>query len=326
MDAHTLNKHVIVLILILFCLVGTVQADATHPPASVKIAGYISTHNQIGVWWVTPANADFIGTKVWLDNVYITEYIDSTKFTYFEFLSLGAHTISTKTVDLFGNVNATWVNVTINNDGFFACNEAWYCTSLEWCGIETPTVIPTTVPIGTTVTVTPTAWVNVTKKPTDICTVQADMGETWVKWDAVCNTSVEVMYYIDGKPLANVAPYQKLNPDRLILSDLNGMETHNLKIYYLDEVIVDSTITTLPEWYMLLFFIVLSVVLSIIALLFIVSPVGRIVLAGLAFSIALWMMTLVTGWMIAVPVAPAIFAGLVIILALRDLIAPAWES
>jgi hypothetical protein len=210
------------------------------------------------------------------------------------------------------------VNISIDNGGYFACNDAWYCTDEEWCGIPTiPTITPTT---------TPTSWTNVTKKPTDICTVRADMGETWVKWDAVCNTSVEVMYYIDGKPLDNVIPYQPLDPDRLILSDLMGMETHNLKIYYLDEVIAESTVTTLPAWYMLLFFIVISVVLSIIALLFVVSPVYRIILGGLAFTIAVWMMTLVTGWMIAVPVAPAIFAGLVIILALRDLIAPAWES
>lgn len=318
MDAHTLNKHVIILILILFCLVGTVSADAGTPPMGVKIAGYVSSHNQIGVWWVNPTDADFKGTRVWFDDVYISEYTPATKFTYFEFLSIGTHRFSTKTVDTFGNVNNTWVNISIDNGGYFSCNEAWYCTDQEWCGIlPTPTV---------TVTVTPTSWANVTKKPTDICTVRADMGETWVKWDAVCNTSVEVMYYIDGKPLSNTIPYQPLDPDRLILDDLNGMETHNLKIYYLDEVIYDSTITTLPSWYMLLFFIVISVVLSIVALLFVVSPVYRIILGGLAFTIAVWMMTLVTGWMIAVPVAPAIFAGLVIVLALRDVIAPAWES
>jgi len=318
MDAHTLNKHIIILIAVLFCLVGTVSADAVTPPLSVKIAGYISTHNQIGVWWLNPSDADYRGTQVWFDNVYTAEYPYTTNFTYYEFLSLGAHTFSTQTVDTFGNVNATWVNITIDNNGFFACDEAWYCTDTEWCGIKpTPTV---------TITVTPTAWVGVTKVPTDICSIRADMGETWVRWDAVCNTSVEVLYYIDGVKLENTTPYQPLDPDRLILDDLNGMETHNLKIYYLNEVIAESTVTTLPAWYMLLFFIVLSIVLSIIALLFVEAPVSKIILGGLAFTIAVWMMTLVTGWMIAVPVAPAIFAGLVIILALRDVIAPAWES
>ena len=77
---------------------------------------------------------------------------------------------------------------------------------------------------------------------------------------------------------------------------------------------------------MILFFIVVSLTLSVTALLFVRSPIYRIIMSLVAASFAIWMMTVVTGWMLAVPVIPALFAGLVIILALRDQIELAWGS
>lgn len=309
----------IILLMSLFLLVNNVQADEFNPPASIKICGWVSHCNEIGVWWSTnqtSTDPDLAGVQIWFDDIYQVTTLPADHFYNVNTPVVGDHTISTHTIDTWGNVNATWSNVTVSLGVCPECKEGWVCTDPEYCGssgIPTPTV-------------TPTSWVNVTMVPTDICHIRADVGETWIKWDATCNTSVEVLYYIDGIKLENTTPYAPLDPDRLILSDLNSMETHNLKIYYLGEVIAESEITTLPSWYMLLFFIVLSLVLSTIALLFVSSPLWKILLAALAFSIAVWMMTITTGWMLAVPVLPALVAGIVILLALKELVSDAWGN
>jgi hypothetical protein len=75
---------------------------------------------------------------------------------------------------------------------------------------------------------------------------------------------------------------------------------------------------------MILFFIVVSLTLSITGLLFVRSPVFRIIIGAVAFSIAVWVMTMSTGWMLAVPVIPALFAVILIIMALYDQVNIAW--
>lgn len=311
-----INFRILIVILILVSAIGIVRADDINPPPSVKICGYVSYCNQTGIWWFNPQNeTDFAGVEVWFDGVFInaTENI-TTHFFAVQNNTPGIHVFSTRTYDTFSNINQSWVNMSVNMDVCPICAEGWYCNE-EYC----------TMPVQPTITVTPTSWINQTyNNATDICTITAEVGETWIKWDANCNTTVEVLYYIDGKKLENTTPYTKLNPDRLILSDLHSSETHNLKIYYLGNVITESEITTLPSWYMLLFFIVLSMALSITGLLFVRSPVFRILLGVLSLSIALWMMTMTTGWMLAMPVLPALFAVLLIILALYDQAYQSW--
>lgn len=325
-----MNGKLPIIIILLILLISPVLADAGTPPYSIYSCSYVTYAQEVGIWWSNPEDTDFAGVQMWVDNVYVGTTSDSsTRFYTTHIDATGWHTFSTHTIDTFANVNPVWVNQSFEIlPGLYSCSEGhnpWSaCSEIDCVANVTPT--PTYFPT-TTVTITPTSWVGVTYAPsTDICSIQADMGETWVKWDATCNTSVEVMYYIDGKKLENVPPYVKLDPNRLILSDLQSIEKHNLKIYYLGNVVAESTVQTLPEWYMILFFVVLSVVLSIIALLFVVSPISRILLGAVSLVISVWLLTIVTGWMIAVPTAPAIFAGIVIILALRDQIEQSWGS
>ena len=323
MHTHHIRK-LILGILLLICIFGNpVQADATHPPDSIKICGYITYCNEIGVWWINPHVTDFNGVQIWFDNVYETTTSPAAYFYNPNTAIIGDHTISTHTVDAFNNTNSTWVNITVNIAACPSCSEGWFCADDEFC--VNPNVTPTITPTPT-VSVTPTSWINQTyNATTDICTIRADMGETWIRWDANCNTTVEVLYYIDGKKLENTTPYEKLDPNRLILSDLKAGETHDLKIYYLGTIVAESTIKTLPSWLMILFFIVLSITLSVTALLFISSPPYRIMLSSMALAVALWMFTVVTGWMLMLPLLPALLAVIGIILALRDQIDTSWE-
>jgi hypothetical protein len=310
-----INFRILIVILILISVIGLVRADDANAPPSVKICGYVSYCNQTGIWWFNPPNeTDFAGVEVWFDGFYVNKTENSTThFFSAQNNTTGIHVFSTRTYDTFGNTNTSWVNMSVNMNACPLCDEGWYCDE-EYCTMPQPTI-----------TVTPTSWVNQTfNNTTDICRITADMGETWIKWDATCNTTVDVLYYIDGKKLENTTPYVKLNPDRLILSDLHSSETHNLKIYYLGNVIAESEITTLPSWYMLLFFIVLSIALSLTGLLFVRSSVFRILLGVLALAVALWMMTMTTGWMLAVPVIPALFATILMIWAVFDAIRTSW--
>jgi hypothetical protein len=324
MHTHNAGKLIIGILLILVLFGNPVQANATSPPAGIKICGYITYCNEIGIWWINPTVSDYGGAQIWFDDTF--KFNSSpTEFFYSPFPNitvLGDHTFSTRTFDTYGNVNLTWVNLTVNMAACPSCSEGWFCAENEYC--YNPNGTPTPTPT-VTVSVTPTSWINQTyNATTDICTIRADMGETWVRWDANCNTTVEVLYYIDGVKLENTTPYEKLDPNRLILSDLKPGETHNLKIYYLGNIVAESTIKTLPSWLMILFFIVLSLVLSITGLLFIATPSYRILLGALALAIALWMFTVVTGWMLMLPLLPAILAIIGIILALRDQIESSW--
>jgi len=312
----TTNKKLILVVLLLvgICVCG-VQADAVNPPPSIKFCGYITYCNEIGVWWVNPSAGDYDGTQIWFDDVYQLKNGPTTTFYNPHSPIFGDHTISTHTIDTFGNVNSTWINLTVSIAACPSCSEGWFCVDDEYC--------PN--PIGPTPTTTPTSWTNQTyNATTDICTIRADMGETWIKWDATCNTTVEVLYYIDGVKLENTTPYQPLDPNRLILSDLKAEELHNLKIYYLGNIVAESTIKTLPSWMMIMFYIVLSLALSLTGLLFISSPPYRILLGALAFVIAMWMFTVVTSWMLMLPILPALLAVISIILALRDMIDTSW--
>ena len=117
-----------------------VSADAFNPPDSVTIAGYISTHNQIGIWWLKPNATDFDGTQIWFDNVYIGTTSATTQFYYAEFLSAGDHTLSTHTIDTFSNINPAWANLTVTNNGYFTCEENWYCDN--YCSVFGGGVVP----------------------------------------------------------------------------------------------------------------------------------------------------------------------------------------
>jgi hypothetical protein len=110
-------------------------ADTT-PPAS--ITGLINTTyncENVSLQWSNPLDADFNDT-IWRKNGIITAYTDNVTTSYlFEGLSeLTTYTFSSKTCDIIGNCNTTFVNLSV--------------TTAECYVPPTPTPTPTLSPSG----------------------------------------------------------------------------------------------------------------------------------------------------------------------------------
>lgn len=134
-----ISKFTLIFLISLLVIIPIVSANQTSPPMSVKIAGYISTHDQIGVWWMNPiTDLDFNGTQVWFDNDFKGNYTNLTHFYSAEFLSLGNHTLAVTTFDYYGNINMSFSNITISNDGYYTCKEDWFCP--DYCSQKLPLV------------------------------------------------------------------------------------------------------------------------------------------------------------------------------------------
>ncbi|MFQ6118938.1 MAG: DNRLRE domain-containing protein, partial [Methanosarcinales archaeon] len=81
------------------------------PPSSIK-----NLQNKTGLTWINwtwnnPSDQDFNHTMIYLDGVFKI----NTSLNYYNATSLNpntTHTISTHTVDKYGNINATWINQT----------------------------------------------------------------------------------------------------------------------------------------------------------------------------------------------------------------------
>ncbi|MFQ6072224.1 MAG: DNRLRE domain-containing protein, partial [Methanosarcinales archaeon] len=81
------------------------------PPSSIK-----NLQNKTGLTWINwtwnnPSDQDFNHTMIYLDGVFKI----NTSLNYYNATSLTpntTHTISTHTVDKYGNINATWINQT----------------------------------------------------------------------------------------------------------------------------------------------------------------------------------------------------------------------
>jgi len=127
-------RNIGIILIFLLLLIPIVQADALTPPIGIRIAGYVSSHDQIGIWWMNPiGNSDFDGTQIWFDDAFIGTVPNTTHFYYAEFLSTGNHSFGARTIDFYGNVNMTFVNITVPNNGYFSCEEAWFCP--DYCGV-----------------------------------------------------------------------------------------------------------------------------------------------------------------------------------------------
>lgn len=115
----------------------------TTPPASITGLTNITTCQNITWQWTNPTDADFGGIHNWLNDVAQDDIDNTTISKLFEGLSENtAYTFSSKTVDITGNVNATFVNLTSTTDT---------------CPVPTtePTTTATTAP-PTTTTASPT--------------------------------------------------------------------------------------------------------------------------------------------------------------------------
>jgi hypothetical protein len=129
MNAQTLAISLFFMVI----LIGGV--NAAIPPASVQIAGTVSTHDQIGIFWVIPNDPDYGGVNVWFDNQFVGQKSETTEFYYEEFLSTGNHTFSSQSVSKGGVVSGGWVNVTVENRGYFTCDETFY---IDTCPLPIP--------------------------------------------------------------------------------------------------------------------------------------------------------------------------------------------
>lgn len=83
------------------------------PPASIDSIAAASAPLYINWTWTDPADADLNHVEVYIDGTFksnVTKGVQHYNATYFKPNS--THTISTRTVDIYGNMNTTWINNT----------------------------------------------------------------------------------------------------------------------------------------------------------------------------------------------------------------------
>ena len=87
---------------------------ATTLSSSITGLGNVATCNSINWTWTNPADTDFNHTYIMKDNVFDTNVSNTTTFRLWENLAESTtYTFSSKTVDITGNMNATWVNQSV---------------------------------------------------------------------------------------------------------------------------------------------------------------------------------------------------------------------
>jgi PGF-pre-PGF domain-containing protein len=160
-----INEKVII-ILLLISLVGIVQADTLTPPDSIKICGYVTYANEIGIWWFNPYDPDFGGVQIWLDDQNLGTTGAGDHFYNAYSTVIGPHTFSTHTFDNSSNVNTTWVNLTFMTKEYPGCTENWTCDTCsppvspvaDFSANQTSGIVPLAVLFTDNSTNTPTAW------------------------------------------------------------------------------------------------------------------------------------------------------------------------
>ncbi|MFY1110288.1 MAG: SUMF1/EgtB/PvdO family nonheme iron enzyme [Methanosarcinaceae archaeon] len=108
-------------------VLGTTSITDTTPPLSINSLSSNSESAWINWTWINPSDSDFNHTIVYLDG----SFVSNVSETYFNATLLeqgSTHTISTRTVDLNGNINATWVNDTATT----ASNYDLIISDLTW--------------------------------------------------------------------------------------------------------------------------------------------------------------------------------------------------
>ncbi len=90
----------------------TVTVTDITPPASITNLGSGATVNSLTATWTNPTDTDFNYTMLYLNNVFKSN-TSYNNYTFTNLLSSTYYTISTKTVDIAGNINASWVNLTV---------------------------------------------------------------------------------------------------------------------------------------------------------------------------------------------------------------------
>ena len=119
-----------------------------HSPASIYNLQSINSNTWINWTWTSPTDSDFNHTEIYLNGIFQT----NTSAEYFNATGLEPetdYTIGTRTVDINGNVNETWVNATAKTGSL---------PDTDSPVIESVILFPTSTTTGSTINVT----VNVT--------------------------------------------------------------------------------------------------------------------------------------------------------------------
>ena len=100
-------------------IVQVIEDIDTIPPESISnLILQDKTSSWLNFTWTNPHDTDFNHTEIYLNGIFQTD----TSVEYFNATELQPetdYTISTRTVDINGNVNETWVNSTATTDKKF---------------------------------------------------------------------------------------------------------------------------------------------------------------------------------------------------------------
>lgn len=90
----------------------TVNVIDITPPASVTSLTNVTYNETFINWtWTDPTDFDFDHVEVWIDSIFIINVSNGTRFYNATGLIPNTrHNISTRTVDIYSNINQTWVN------------------------------------------------------------------------------------------------------------------------------------------------------------------------------------------------------------------------
>lgn len=109
---------------------NTIPADTTPPASITNLANSTATCTEINWTFNKPGDADFNHTLVMKDGVFYTNLSNTTQYSLWTGLTGGqTYTFSSKTYDIAGNGNLSWVNQS---------------ATAGTCATPTPTPTPTT--------------------------------------------------------------------------------------------------------------------------------------------------------------------------------------
>jgi PKD repeat protein len=175
--------------------------------------------------------------------------------------------------------------------------------------ITVSTGTPTPSPTAPTPTLTP--------QPLIINSINTEVGETWIKWSWAWNsTNTTPIIYVDGVLVKDTTGNQ------IIVSNLTPRSGHTLEIYTKEgrSFVVKKDIMTLASVFDIELYMVISIVITLIGLFAVSEPELKIIIGGVGLVVALYALNIAYGVWLLLPAVPAIFAGIVVIYNIKNII------
>jgi hypothetical protein len=167
-------------------IIEVIEDIDTIPPASVD---NLTLEDKTSTWinwtWTNPSDPDFSHTKIYLNDIFQTD----TSAEFFNATGLEPeteYTLSTRTVDISGNINETGVNST-------ATTSAELVSDVEKPVIQTVVLFPANTTSGSTINVTVTAIDNI--EVTEVTAGEIQLTKTDGIWQGSINASSSVGDY-----------------------------------------------------------------------------------------------------------------------------------